>query len=237
MPAPNKKYAYIKNPERGKPQLRERYVPQYQLLDITPNAVDIGANLDTPNVAPAHKVEVVARAPFASITNPRTRPVPTSASRFVPYAEEGPPQLGRDPLPNVGSNIETTWTSLDDMVFDAEGNLVEPENQTMLDNNQDDPANYADIPAQLPIPKSTTQPVILQEVQEEPIQMEQIGPEDGVLIVKGEILSVASLTSIEEEVRALVYGEHPLCEANKIDPEDIVVLKRVNIKVGVFLEK
>jgi hypothetical protein len=232
MPQIPNKTRYFKNLERGKPPVREKYVPQYQLLDREPNPVDFGAEQNTVSrPTPGNKVEVVSRTPFASLTNPRLRP-PTPMP--VPYAEEGPSQIGNAPLPNVGNNVENSYTSLDDMTFDEEGNLVEPDIHPMLDNNQDDPINYADIPFQVPAPQQAT----LLEVQEPiaDISTPQVDLGDGMLVVKGEIVSVASLALLEEEVRALILGEHPLSKDNNITFDDIVVFKRINIKAGIFLE-
>jgi hypothetical protein len=41
---------------------------------------------------------------------------------------------------------------------------------------------------------------------------------------------------IEDQARALVFGEHEMCDGNPVPVDDIVILKRVKVKVGLFLE-
>lgn len=56
------------------------------------------------------------------------------------------------------------------------------------------------------------------------------------LLAKKEIIFSGSLSSVEEEVRKIFYEEHEL-SSKGITTDDLVVLKRVKIKIGVFLEE
>ena len=57
-----------------------------------------------------------------------------------------------------------------------------------------------------------------------------------IILVGGKVLSIGSLNIIEKEVSDLILGTHKEVKT-PIDILDITVLKKVNIKVGVFLEK
>lgn len=56
-----------------------------------------------------------------------------------------------------------------------------------------------------------------------------------ILIVDNDIISISSFEDIQFQVESLIFGTHP--KFNKlIQAENIKVYKRLNIKVGVFLE-
>jgi hypothetical protein len=113
-------------------------------------------------------------------------------------------------IPNVG-NVQNTWIGFDGRTLDDEGNQTEIINRPMIDNNN------------------------IEEGADIPIGLEAMGKDDVVLIVKGEVISVDKLDFIEKEVEALIYEQHPLSKDNNITVDDIIVLKRIPIKVGVFL--
>jgi hypothetical protein len=58
-----------------------------------------------------------------------------------------------------------------------------------------------------------------------------------VVIAKDQIIFIGSLKEVENEIRKIFYEEHRLCKSMKITIDDVVVLKKVKIKVGVFLEE
>jgi hypothetical protein len=138
-------------------------------------------------------------------------------------------------MPNVGNNIERTWADTD--VFDdfstyESGDQVDP-NHPMIDNNEDDPNNYADIPEVI---QSAPEPQQEGDTEESDNQSFQIENNQYVLLVFGNILKVGTLEEVQSEVQKLIFGEHDLDLENSITTDDIIVLKRVNIKVGVFIE-
>ena len=55
-----------------------------------------------------------------------------------------------------------------------------------------------------------------------------------IILVGGKVISVGTFKNIQQEVSDLVLGKHKLI-SEYIDVKDIIVLKKVNIKVGVFL--
>lgn len=57
-----------------------------------------------------------------------------------------------------------------------------------------------------------------------------------VIIIKDKIFFVGNLISVEKEIRSIFYGEHHLCKDDGITIDDVVVLKKMKIKIGVFVE-
>jgi hypothetical protein len=219
------------------------YVPQYKEAGIEPLRFPA-------HTIPTTKPQVVQRKPF--LARPVEEPVqrtpfitaftnkkreaqselPVARMSNVPYAEQGAPIARTTSLPNVGNNMETTWTSLNDFSIVENTTPIDP-NHPMIDNNEvisdaafrlSQPDPYAlDIPLRPPL------------MIEEAPQPTQAG--DYYLVVKGEMVANGNKESIHMEVEALMYGEHPLSKHNAITPEDILVLKRVPVNVGVFLSE
>ena len=67
---------------------------------------------------------------------------------------------------------------------------------------------------------------------------EKHGDEDNkyILVANKEIIFIGSLRGVEEEVRKVFYEEHSLCKSG-ITVDDLVVLKKIKINVGVFLQE
>lgn len=232
------KVKLIKNPERDKPAPYKPYVPQYQVHGVEPTeyqsaVVPGGTKIARPSALPSD--------------NPRARRAPLRQ----PYAEVTTSPIGRGPVPNVGNNMEHTWSSVDgEIVDDLSGQDIDP-NQQMIDNNdyvsdaafgfQNGPT-AADIrPGHHAYPPSALE----QEVQavRQPADSEDLLPvltaldDDAyLLIVSGVPVCSGPKEEIEDQARALVFGEHEMCDGNEIPVDDIIILKRVKVKVGLFLE-
>lgn len=140
---------------------------------------------------------------------PMERETPLIIPKQKPYAEM--------PLaiPNVG-NVQSTWIGFDEHTLDDDGKQVKIDsNRSMIDNNnmEEEVVNSF----------STNNGLGTME------------KDDVVLIVKGEVISVEKMDFIEKEVEALIYEQHPLSKNSSITIDDIIVLKRIPIKIGVFL--
>lgn len=236
------KVKLYKNPDRANPTSYKPYVPAYEVHGISPIEI-------SPATVPAVQTQLTRHSPVVSRNSPRIRPAQVFRKN-VPFADvpttESP--VGKGPLPNIGNNVETNWVSVDgddfdDVFIDKEGNqlhihkaTLEPD-RPMIDNNLDDPNNYQDIPEEVPPPPENRPTYIVDEPEEEKeVEALNIGADDYVLIVSGNILSIGNLDIVQEEVKALCFGEHALNRTNDITLDDIIVLKRVKLKVGVFLE-
>lgn len=229
------KVKYYKNPARNtvdNTSDRQPYVPQYQLMGVTPEAKDSKPFPD--NV-------LIVRAGSSDDDNPRTR----RPSIRQPYAEpiETNPQLKNGQLPNVGNNMEQSWSYIDgEIVDDISGEVIgklDPK-EPLIDNN-----DIVTIPGETQEATPQDEPLIqksfmteedLKEVINDANNLSKLSDDSYILIVSGTIVSIGTMESIQAEVSSLVFGENPLCDNNPIPIEDIVILKKVKIKVGLFLE-
>ncbi|HWZ21403.1 MAG TPA: hypothetical protein VNW06_02045 [Cytophagaceae bacterium] len=206
----------IKNPLRGQSEIAKPYVPQYKLRGLTP------AQIAGSSIPETHKKMFLTKhAPVVSYDNPRVRPPPAIRAN-VPYAEAVNLPLDKGQiLPNVGNNVENTWASVDESVIDDLGinSNIDP-NHPMIDNNDDDLNNFSSIPDEIQAPPMP-QMMVPEDEQEVTVQDEYM------LIVGGEI-STGTLSSIQDEVRSLVID-------HDVPMDDIVVFKKMKIKMGIFI--
>lgn len=57
-----------------------------------------------------------------------------------------------------------------------------------------------------------------------------------VIILRDKIFFVGNLNAVEKEVKSIFYGEHHLCKDEGITIDDVIVLKKMKIKIGIFVE-
>lgn len=228
----NDKVKIYKNPERNKTANYQPYVPQYQVFGLEPEEYKSPA-LPT-NVAVAKSIP---NAPNPRLAKPAIR---------QPYAENIPSPVGRGkgPVPNVGNNMEHTWSSVDGEIIDDISPQEVEADQSMIDNN-----DYVTDVA-LGLPKETemmnrdnsstskfiTEDEFKSALNKEQINFQLLNENDYVLLIEDSLICNGSLDEVQEHARALVFGEHELCDGNPVPIDDIVVLKRVKIKIGLFLE-
>ena len=250
------KVKFYKNPSRNKPNDLKPYVPQYQLLGLEPEEFH-------------GKTEAIA--PVLSRKSPLSRDNPRAPRPLIqqPYAAPLPSPIGRGRglLPNVGNNMEQTWSSVDGDVID---DINLDQDKKMLDNNEFVSAAALGFPEEelmeveeedLPEPQaSSTFPVDdnLEETEElrtkfrsfltkDELQnalkeeylsavLQNLEEEEYLLVVNGSSVCSGPLTEVQEQTRSLVFGEHPLCGGNPMPIDDIIIVKRVKIKIGLFLE-
>ena len=195
-----------------------------------------------------------------SADNPRGNKRPALRQ---PYAAvtTSPIGRGRGPVPNVGNNMEHTWSSVDgEIVDDLTGETVEPSEQ-MVDNNEfmsDQALGYQSgfTAEDIQGPMKRGNVVIeqpsdfltgMQEASVEPQAptgdtedllsiVADLTDESYLLIVTGVPVCSGPKEEIEDQARALVFGEHEMCDGNPIPIDDIIILKRVKVRVGLFLE-
>lgn len=241
----NGKIKVYKNPARNRPEALKPYVPQYQLRGVEPE------EYKSP-VAPGYHI-AVQRTPNNTDGIRGQRPAIRQ-----PYAEAVPSPVGRGrgPLPNVGNNLEQTWSSVDsEIVDDISG--VDPDHP-MVDNNDFVSAEALGVPEEvqeeLPALDEVAHPPHKQFTEEEPKSfltedvlqnaltseylsevIKQLDEEEYLLLVEGATVCSGPLDYIQEQTTLLVFGEHELYHGNPVSVDDIIVIKRVKVKVGVFL--
>jgi len=190
-----------KNADRSKPIAYKKYVPQYQLLGVEPEEVRSAV---VPNT-------ILAQANPLPPTNPRS----TRAPVRQPYARVIPSPIRRDPVPNVGNNIEQIWSSVDGEIID---DLSIEMDHPLVDNNDfvtvEQPEVVEHIPEALPLVKD----------------------DDYLLLIEGTVIATGSLEEIQECTKDLIFGDHSLCGGNPVPSDKLTVFKRIKIKIGVFLE-
>lgn len=215
----NDKIKVYKNKERSKPEVNKNYVPQYQIMGIEPEEIKSAVSTGQ------HTISI----PDTN-DNPRTRRV----SVRQPYAELDPSFVSgnKGPVPNVGNNMEHTWSSVDELIDDL--SEIEPNHQ-MIDNNDYVSEKALGIlqPAQIENPVKT---FVAPEEDATISVVSELSEGDYLLLAGGVSICSGPVIEIQEQARLLVFGEHPLCDGNPIPIDDIIVIKRVPIKIGLFLE-
>lgn len=80
---------------------------------------------------------------------------------------------------------------------------------------------------------------MIEDFKEERVNEDHINQENDsyVLIFDENILKIGDLSSIEQVINELISGTHEMSLGKKINIEDLVLLKRVNIKYGLFFEE
>jgi len=218
------------------------YVPQYQIEGKDPHK---------------HNSAVVpfnSKVARPSPVNPREKRPPFRQ----PYAVATPSPVGRGPVPNVGNNMEHTWSSVDgEVVDDLSGEIASPD-EPMIDNNDfvsEEAMGYqsgitaGDIPSQFKPQNVQIEEGGYEENEMMPQRHEfdseagdlftivsDLEDESFLLIVAGTPLCSGPKVEVEEQARALVFGDHELCDGNEVPIDDIIILKRVKVKVGLYLE-
>lgn len=117
----------------------------------------------------------------------------------------------------------------DEIAYDNDGNEVNIPDGEVIDNN--DFVNLGPYDRREETPSQVTDNNAEQTLQETP----KVG--DYILMVNNRMVMSGTLSSIESKVKAIVYGEDEEFASVEISTDDIVVLKRLNIRVGIFIEE
>lgn len=261
MSSTNGKVKVYKNPDRNRTVAYKPYVPQYQQMGVEPEEYrsPLAPGYNIPKPAPGSTDN--PRAPRAHVR------------RQQPYAEAVPSPIGRGkgPIPNVGNNMEQTWSSVDGDIIDDISH-VNPD-QPMVDNNEYVSAAAFGLPddsvleisdeeeadeseeelpeldeaANPPRKQFTSDSEEKSFLTENELQnalkeeytttvLKQLEEDEFLILVNGAAICSGPADYIQEQTRAMVFGEHELYHGNPVPVDDIIVLKRVKVKVGVFLE-
>jgi len=230
----NDKVKIYKNPARkieDSDAVRQTYIPQYQILGVTPK--DSEERTLPSNV-------LIARGGSSDNDNPRTRKL----SVRQPYVETvilNNESSVTGTIPNVGNNMEQGWSYIDnEMVDDISGQVIGKldDSHPMIDNN--DYVEMPGLPLREEIPQDEQKQFMtvqeLTEVIDDSCMFSKIQDDSYILFVSGTIIAVDTMEKIQSIASSLIFGEHPLCDGQAIPIEDIVVLKKIKLKVGLFLE-
>lgn len=65
--------------------------------------------------------------------------------------------------------------------------------------------------------------------------MQAVDDGEYLLLVKGVAINKGSIIEIEPIVQGLLFGTHEICEGEPFTVEDVLVIRKIPIKVGIFL--
>ena len=168
---------------------------------------------------PEHVVAPAAPPGFQVLVSKTPAAVNPRDSRPMVRQEITPPPAPvRNILPNVGNNIGQTWSGVDSGMIDDISEEIDF-NHPMIDNN-----NFVD------------HGVSVGQVGGSVLSTLQSMDEDAyLLIVQGQEICSGPIEFVQEQTTLLVFGEHEDYMGEPISTDDILVIKKVKLKVGVFL--
>lgn len=200
------------------------YIPQYKLLDIEP----------TPYPGTTNLRAVATKIP--SMPNPTRAPRPMMNLNQVVATLPNSTTGFKYPLPNVGNGTDHLWSRPGQDIIDDFDN-VDP-NHPMIDNNDYiEPEELKMSPSVISIEtNNSTHSVVDNSLQDLSEIVQELVDNAYLLIVEGSPLCSGTLEDVQEQAKALVFGEHEVCDGQPVPVEKITVLKKVPIKIGLFLE-
>lgn len=128
-------------------------------------------------------------------------------------------------IPNIG-NIDQTWSSVNEEIVD---DLNLDPSHPMIDNNDFVNPHYMGI--------NNATNAQTTNADELFTHISDLIENSYLLIVNGVSICSGPKNEIAELTQSLVYGNHPICDGNPIDINDIIIVKRVSIKMGLFLDQ
>lgn len=177
------------------------------------------------------------------IKNP-LRSIPKTQTPYEPeYIRRGvEPLVGNQRLvpkqEQVSVAQENMFASFDGYSVDEFGNESVFDNGHIIDNNDFiNIIGYAHTPAQREkIEKKWGEPLIDNEDKKNTPDdlIPQVG--DYILMIYGKLILSGDLGKIESRIRDIMYGDDKSFGGIQVSVDDIVVLKRINIKVGIFID-
>jgi hypothetical protein len=141
-------------------------------------------------------------------------------------------RLGKEPIVKPDAEM---YASVDDVSIDADGQEMAAKNGHIIDNNEFVSFGAWEASPALKNQKPAAKVVVEQTTPQETSTSPQVG--DYILMVLGKLIAAGSLAEIEARVKAIIYGEDNSFTDVAVSADDVVVLKRVGIKIGVFLEE
>lgn len=212
------KVKLYKNTARKTSTAYKPYVPQYQLMGIEPQEYK-SATL------PSN-----ARIVESNLDNPRVRQMDLQKPLE-------PSRQSNNYIPNVGNNMDQTWSGIDGDIIDdmEEVNL----DHSMIDNNDFISEEFFKSynHAQLPEHEYNKHTIIENKTDDDFSSIvKNLESNSYLLLINDVAICSGPLEDIQEQARALVFGEHELCGGSPIPVEDLIIMKKVSIKMGLFLE-
>lgn len=124
-------------------------------------------------------------------------------------------------IPTVGHNRDYTWSGVDHQLIDD----LEIDNSTNIIDNNDYVSDQA-----LGISSS------IKEKNNIVDTLHSLSVQSYILLVQDAVICQGNLEKVQDVAKKLVFGEHEICDGEPVSIDDIVVLKKISIKLGLFLE-
>lgn len=132
------------------------------------------------------------------------------------------------PLPAPGSEI----SSLDGNTIDEDGFMSNIDDGHIIDNNEYVNFGFDSKPTSRQVKQEQSAKVgSVEKADDSP----NIG--DYILMVHGKLVLSGPIDVIESQVKAIMYGDDKSFSGIEVSIDDLVVLKRVDIKVGIFVDR
>jgi len=197
------KVKFYKNNQRSESDIDvSKFSPQYQSLGIEPEEHKSPVLMGNIKISPGNK------------DNPRIKQNLPLEKKVI--------------VPNIGNNIENSWSSIDNVVDDLDHNYSIDQ---VIDNNDYLP-DYAfgnSDPGQHLIAAQDSDVNLLSAIEKSSF-------DDYILIVDGIPFCSGNQNQIEEQASLLIFGEHEYSDGNPISPESLIILKKYNIKIGLTIK-
>lgn len=130
-------------------------------------------------------------------------------------------------VPNVGNNIEHTWAGVDGEIIDyAEIDM----DHEMIDNNDyvTVPNDHVTVPDEL---KNFLSKEELDKLTNSCFNFSSLDEDTYILLIDNNVVLTGDLDVVQNEIRKLLMPKEGLPISG-----DITVLKKVKVKIGIFLE-
>ena len=255
----NVKIKTYKNPDRDKGEKYKPYVPQYQVHGKDPEeyhgaVVPSGIALAKPNLTSEDNPRMKRppmRQPYAvESASPVGRgrgPVPNVGNNM----EHTWASVDGDVIDDLsGEPVDPNQEMIDNNDFVSEEALgiqtpMVWQNGPVAEDVHPAPER-GKVTIEMPTPAAIRAELV--EKMEADQQSNPVSPDEVLyilkdmaegsylLIVDGTPICSGPMEEIQDQARAMVFGEHEMCDGNPVSPDDIVILKRVKVKVGLFLE-
>lgn len=202
------KIKLYKNPNRKEVTEYKNYVPQYQLLGVEPVPFK-------PNTVPSE-----TKLADNNSDNPRVKNI--GLRKEFDTSDVPDSQIN---IPNVGYNREHTWSGVDGEIFD-DLEIIDAQSK-MIDNN--------DYVSEEALGQKKTEPSTNDD-SDLLISLNKLEDKHYILLVDGVIISSGNLEHVQKEAELLVFGDHAICDGNPIPVNQMIIIKKIPIKLGLFLE-
>ena len=212
----DQKVKLYRNNHRGQQNLdKSKFLPQYQTLGIEPQEFK----------SPILNGDI--KMSLGNKDNPRIKQ----------YNEPKIKSEKKLMVPNIGNTVEQSWSSVDGIIDDLSENYTI---EQVIDNNDyiSDFAFNNINPGQDNRNNINPDQDLSHNNDNEDIDLlgaiENTNSNEYILIVEGTPFCSGSLPQIEEQASLLLFGEHEYCQGNPVQLESLIILKKMNIKVGLF---